>query len=112
MFGAGDATLSGDRLAGTATWANYPRVLADGSTRPDATGAVTTDDGATVLFRISGNGYPQGGQAVHVLTFEVDDERYAWLNDVVAVGEGSVDSERGVLRMRYYECVGASDPGF
>lgn len=73
---------------------------------------MTTDDGATVLFRIAGNGYPQGGHAVHVLTFEVDDDRYAWLNDVVAVGEGSVDPDRGVLKMRYYECVGGADPGF
>lgn len=112
MFGTGDASFRGERIAGTATWANFPRLLADGSTRPEAAGAVTTDDGATVLFRIAGNGYPRGGHAVHVMTFEVDDDRYAWLNDVVAVGEGSVDPDRGVLKMRYYECVGGAEPGF
>jgi hypothetical protein len=110
MFGAGDATFSGERVSGAATWANFPRVMTDGSTRPEAAGALTTHDGKTVLFRIGGNGYPQGGRALHVLTFEVDEESYAWLNDVVAVGEGSVDS--GVLRIRYHECVGSSDPGF
>lgn len=112
MFGAGEATFSGERVAGSATWANFPRVLADGSTRPNASGSLATRDGATVLFRIGGNGYPQGGRALHVLTFEVDDERYAWLNDVISVGEGSVDPAQGVLRMRYYECIGSADPGF
>lgn len=111
MFGAGQATFSGERLAGSAQWANFPRLLPDGSTRPEATGAITTDDEATVLFRLGGNGYPVGGRALHVLTFEVDDDRYTWLNDIVAVGEGSVDP-RGLLRMRYHECLGGSDPGF
>jgi len=110
IFGAGEATFSGDRVSGAATWANFPRVLADGSTRPQAAGALTTGDGRTILFQVGGNGYPQAGRALHVMTFEVDDEAYAWLNDVVAIGEGSVDG--GVLRMRYFECIGGADPGF
>ena len=39
------------------------------------------------------------------LLFRTDDERYQWLNAVIAVGEGSVDRADGVLAMRYYACV-------
>jgi hypothetical protein len=34
-----------------------------------------------------------------------------WLNDVIAVGEGSIDPDRAVLAMRYYACVVDYLPG-
>jgi hypothetical protein len=42
---------------------------------------------------------------VHVVTFQTDASSHLWLNDVIAVGEGSIDPGRGVLDMRYYVCV-------
>ena len=53
MYGAGEATISGERINGTANWSNFPRVRGDGSFLPDARGAITTDDGTTVLFMLS-----------------------------------------------------------
>jgi hypothetical protein len=111
MFGEGEATFSGARLRGAAAWANFARVLTDGSTRPQAVGSLTTHDGATVLFRIGGKGDPVGGRAVHVLTFETDDDRYACLNEVVAVGEGALSAECGTLEMRFFECVDEHEIG-
>ena len=46
-----------------------------------------------------------------MLTFETDDDEHAWLNDVFAVGEGSIDAARGVLAMRYYTCTVDYLPG-
>jgi hypothetical protein len=40
---------------------------------------------------------------VHVLTFQTEDPEHRWLNEVLAVGEGSIDAGRGLLAMRYYE---------
>ena len=45
------------------------------------------------------------GSGVHVMTFQTGDAAHGWLNDVIAVGEGSIDPDRGVLAMRYYTCV-------
>jgi hypothetical protein len=33
-----------------------------------------------------------------------DEQALAWLNQTIAVGEGSIDPARGLLAMRYYAC--------
>ena len=38
------------------------------------------------------------------MTFQTPDVAHSWLNDVIAIGEGSVDPDRGLLAMRYYAC--------
>jgi len=45
------------------------------------------------------------GSGVHVMTFQTDSAAHNWLNDVIAIGEGSIDPDRGVLAMRYYACI-------
>ena len=37
--------------------------------------------------------------------------RTAGLNDVIAIGEGSIDPDRGLLALRYYACVADYLPG-
>ena len=39
-----------------------------------------------------------------MVTFQTAAPAYLWLNEVLAVGEGTIDVERSRLAMRYYEC--------
>lgn len=76
---------------------------------PDAHGVIATDDGASVLFSLSGRTVwsedaSRGGQSLRVL-FESDHERYRWLNGQLCVLEGVIDPERLVMRARAYVCV-------
>lgn len=102
-YGQGTATLTG-RLAGTATWSNFPRIR-DGHTRPDAQGVIDTTDGAEVVFALTGLSSLDDGRGVHVMTFQTVAPAYAWINHVLAIGEGTIDVEHATLAMRYYECV-------
>ena len=38
------------------------------------------------------------------MTFQTAAPTYLWLNDVLAIGEGTIDVEHARLAMRYYEC--------
>lgn len=101
VYGQGTGTLTG-RLSGTATWSNFPRIR-EGWASPDARGVIHVDDGI-VLFTLTGLSSLDDGRGVHVLTFQTEHPSHLWLNDVIAVGEGSIDVERARLAMRYYEC--------
>jgi hypothetical protein len=103
VYGKGTGQLTG-RLTGTATWSNFPR-LREGHAFPDARGTIAVGDGAFVLFTLTGLSSLEDGRGVHVMTFRTDHEPHRWLNHVIAVGEGSIDPERALLAMRYYECV-------
>lgn len=103
LYGRGSATLVG-RLSGIAMWSNFPRLRGEVA-YPDARGIVTLDSGGLVFFELTGLSSLRDGRGIHTLTFQTDVADHLWLNDVVAVGEGSIDPERLVLVMRYYECV-------
>ena len=45
-----------------------------------------------------------GGQNLTV-TFEAEDERLKWLNNVVCVGEGVIDAEKMRAYIGVYRCV-------
>ena len=53
-YGEGEGTVKGERLRGTARWANYPRRRSDGAMLPDVHGVIQTDDRAHVLFSLRG----------------------------------------------------------
>src|SRR4249919_884101 len=90
LFGQGTATFTG-RLAGRARWSNSPR-LRGGYAFPNAHGVLDVDEGGSVLFRLTGMSSLADGRGIHVLTFETADAEHTWLNDVFALGEGSVDA--------------------
>jgi hypothetical protein len=107
-WGRGDGTVSGERLAGTATWSNHPTRRGDGAMLPNARGVVTTEDGAEVLFDLSGrtvwvqrDGHEVGRQLLTVL-FESEHETYAWLNQTFCAGEGVIDPETMTSRIEVF----------
>ena len=74
------------------------------STAQETHGAIAAEGGGLVLFDLTGMSSLTEGRGIHVMTFETEDDTLAWLNDVIAIGEGSVDRDRGALAMRYYTC--------
>jgi hypothetical protein len=102
FYGQGHAAFVG-RLTGAAQWSNYPRVR-DGYALPEARGVVHVREGGEVLFSLSGLSSLNDGRGVHVLTFQTALPAYLWLNNLIAVGEGTIDVEHARLAMRYYEC--------
>jgi hypothetical protein len=103
LYGQGEGTFTG-RLTGRATWSNAPR-LRGGYAFPDARGVVEVAGGEFALFALTGMSSLTNGNGIHVMTFQTESADLGWLNDVIAVGEGSVDPDRGLLAMRYYSCV-------
>ena len=66
---------------------------------------------ASSLFSLTGMSSLASSSGIHVMTFQTADTAHGWLNEVVAIGEGSIDPNRGLLAMRYYACVADYLPG-
>jgi hypothetical protein len=101
VYGQGTATFDG-RLSGSARWSNFPRIR-NGFALPDARGVIHAGD-AEVLFALTGLSSLDDGEGVHVMTFQTAAPAYLWLNETLAVGEGTIDVEHSRLAMRYYQC--------
>ena len=110
-WGVGDGRVTGERLTGTAQWSNQPARRGDGAMLPNARGVVATDDGAEVVFDLTGrtvfvdrDGEEVGRQLMLVL-LESEDGRYAWLNNAVCVGEGVISAEPMTMHLDVFQCV-------
>ncbi len=115
-YGDGSGWVAGDRVNGSVRWSNHPHRREDGVLVPDAHGVITTADGARILFHLTGYSHPVEGSPklrtiVSPASFETDDDRYRWLNDVIAIGEGVIDFETLLLRLRYHACIGEMAAG-
>jgi hypothetical protein len=102
IYGQGTALFTG-RVSGAARWSNFPRVHGEHA-RPDAHGALELTDGGLVLYTVTGLSNVVDGSGIHVMTFRTDHAPLLWLNDLVSIGEGSVDARERTLSMRYYSC--------
>ena len=81
-------------ISGRFRGANFPlRRTATGPYRPDFRAAIETDDGATIMFELTGYGraYPPGRRQIVGSVFHLSDsDRYRRLNDAVCVCVGEV----------------------
>jgi hypothetical protein len=102
LYGQGTATFVG-RLSGPSEFSNFARVRA-AHALPDARGVIHVPESGEVLFALTGLSSLKDGMGVHVMTFQTAHSSYLWLNDIIALGEGSIDLEHSRLDMRYYEC--------
>jgi Protein of unknown function (DUF3237) len=110
-WGIGDGCVTGNQLAGTARWSNQPTRRGDGAMLPNARGVVVTDEGAEVLFDLTGRTVfvdrdgEEVGRQLLMVQFESEDDRYAWLNNAVCIGEGIISAETLTMHMEVYQCV-------
>ncbi len=86
------------RLSARFRAANFPRLRTDGTLTPDFHGVLETDDGAAVLFSLSGYARVGDGgmrELVGSVTHVAEDERYRWLNDRLCAIAGEVRERDG-----------------
>ena len=107
VVGVSEGTFKGDRLEGTVApnfGGDFAVFRSDGSLRLDVRLVLNTNDGATIYITYNGVGVPDDKGVLQLKTaptFEVGDERYAWLNNVQAIGIGHSDG--AVLHYDVYE---------
>lgn len=98
-------SFAGERLAGVVAEApggDWVTQRDDGSIRLDVRIVLQTNDGASILMTYSGIGN-RGADGLALRTapqFETGDARYAWLNNVQAVGVGA--SAQGKVEYEVY----------
>jgi hypothetical protein len=109
LYGQGEATFTGP-LAGQAQWSNYPRLRGDWAF-PEGRGVLEVTGGGFALFSVTGMSSLTSGSGIHLMRFQTAGAAHGWLNDVIAIGEGSIDPDRGMLAMRYYACIADYLPG-
>ncbi|MEP6666327.1 MAG: DUF3237 family protein [Nocardioidaceae bacterium] len=109
-WGAGEGTVTGERLSGDVRWSNHPTRRGDGTMLPNVRGLITTTDNAHVMFDLTGrtvwveiHGETTGRQLLMTL-FEAEDERYTWLNNIVCISEGAIDPVKLSSHFEVHTC--------
>jgi hypothetical protein len=106
LIGSGEGVVRGEKLDGTFRWTLFeqPGELV---CPMNPMLVIATGDGAEV--RVEGRGYARREhpndslwRVAATLRFESDDERYAWLNERLAVWEGQFDAKAEQAHYRAY----------
>jgi hypothetical protein len=110
VVGIREGRIEGARLKASQrgdSAADWLLIGPDGTASPEVRMALRTDDGAFIYMEYSGRGDASAGldkgSMYTAITFEVEDERYAWLNKSLFVGKGGIDLDAGVVRYDVYE---------
>jgi hypothetical protein len=93
-YASGRGRATGPKVRGDVRFSNHPRVRGDGVLLADLDGAISTEDGAQIVFSLSGLGRrdPNGRSfaATLAMTLESDAEQYAWMNEALCIARASV----------------------
>ena len=93
-YAAGSGRATGPRVEGSVRFSNNPRVRGDGVLLADLAGAIATDDGARIVFSLTGLGRRSENRrsfdVALAMTLESDDERYEWANQSLCVASATV----------------------
>jgi hypothetical protein len=84
-------------IAGAFRGTNDSRRRPDGTFEPDYHGVIETDDGAAILFHLTGYGFPDERRVVATVKHATSDERYERLNRVVCAVNGELRDRSVVL---------------
>jgi hypothetical protein len=106
-WGVGEGTVSGDRLCGSMQWSNHPARRGDGTMLPAVRGFIQTQDDAEVMIEMSGRTTFDNSGIGHQMLFtlfESADPSYTWLNDVICVAEGRIDTATIESRIDVHLC--------
>ncbi|KRF00965.1 hypothetical protein ASG88_11235 [Nocardioides sp. Soil777] len=110
VVGVRDGRCEGERFNASQrgdSAADWLLIGPDGTAIPDVRMALRTDDGAFVYMEYQGRGDASAGldgaTMYTAITFEIEDERYAWMNARLFVGKGSIDTSAGQVRYEVFE---------
>ncbi len=82
---------------------NLPTRRPDNVNTPAMRALLRTDDGATIYLELNGLAILRKEDTTS-LTLRSGEERYAWVNDVLGVVEGVLNTQTDQAVARAYEC--------
>ncbi len=101
-----EGTLQGPRLRGTIAGTDYLYVRADGRFQLHIHARITTDDGVPISFASEGVTFRregvEGTQMRASVTLFTNSARYGWLNQLQLWALGTMDIEKGQVRVQAY----------
>ena len=95
-----EGELKGDKINGTIKGVDYLEVRSDGLFSLDLHASIATADGANI--KVTESGINDKGKLRLNMNFHTSDERYAWLNQALVWGVGSVAFETGEVEIKAY----------
>jgi hypothetical protein len=110
LYGTMTGTIAGDRLAGRLELTNLAPRWADNVNLPTLRGVLTTHDGANVWLELDGVATLRAADNARLFVtsvrFRAAEERYRWLDTVLGVLDGVLDSVgvSGQARGQMFEC--------